>query len=331
MRKLASVRKILGTKDIENADNIQAYKLDGWWVVGKKGEFNVGDSVVYFEIDSWIPTELAPFLSKGKEPREYKGIKGERLRTIKLKGQISQGLIMPNTYNAEVGEDLTEQLGIIKWEPILNTHGNIKPKGNFPSFIPKTDEERVQNLVNILPTYREKYKNWNITEKLDGTSMTVYHNEGIVGICSRNLELKVEESNKYTDTVSELNLLEKLLKLNANIAIQGELIGPSIQANKYKLSKPEYRVYKIWDISNQCYIRWNLVEELCKLLNISTVSKLSFDYNFLDLDIDKMLEFAEGKSLLNITTEREGIVAQSIDDPNISFKVISNKFLLGEK
>ena len=331
MRKLASVRKILDIKDIENADNIQAYKVDGWWVVGKKGEFKVGDSVVYFEIDSWIPNELAPFLSKGKEPKEYKGIKGERLRTIKLKGQISQGLIMPNTYNAEVGEDLTEQLGIIKWEPILNTQGNIKPKGNFPSFIPKTDEERVQNLVNILPTYKEKYKNWNITEKLDGTSMTVYHNEGVVGICSRNLELKIEESNKYTDTVSELNLLEKLLKLNANIAIQGELIGPSIQANKYKLSKPEYRVYKIWDISNQCYIRWNLVEELCELLNIPTVSKLSIDYNFLDLDIDKMLEFAEDKSLLNITTEREGIVVQSIDDPNISFKVISNKFLLGEK
>ena len=331
MRKLASVRKILDIKDIENADNIQAYKVDGWWVVGKKGEFNVEDNVVYFEIDSWIPTELAPFLSKAKEPREYKGIKGERLRTIKLKGQISQGLIMPNTYNAEVGEDLTEQLGIIKWEPILNTHGNIKPKGNFPNFIPKTDEERVQNLVNILPTYKEKYKIWNITEKLDGTSMTVYHNEGVVGICSRNLELKIEESNKYTDTVNELNLLEKLLKLNANIAIQGELIGPSIQANKYKLSKPEYRVYKIWDISNQCYIRWNLVEELCELLNIPTVSKLSIDYNFLDLDIDKMLEFAEDKSLLNITTEREGIVVQSIDDPNISFKVISNKFLLGEK
>lgn len=331
MRKLASVRKILDIKDIENADNIQAYKVDGWWVVGKKGEFNVGDSVVYFEIDSWIPNKLASFLSKGKEPREYKGIKGEKLRTIKLKGQISQGLIMPNTCNAEVGEDLTEQLGIIKWEPVLNINGSIKPKGYFPSFIPKTDEERVQNLVNILPTYKEKYKNWNITEKLDGTSMTVYHNEGIVGICSRNLELKVEESNKYTDTVSELNLLEKLLKLNANIAIQGELIGPSIQANKYKLSKPEYRIYKIWDISNQCYIRWNLVEELCELLNIPTVSKLSFDYNFLDLDIDKMLEFAEGKSLLNIGTEREGIVAQSIDDPNISFKVISNKFLLGEK
>lgn len=331
MRKLASVRKILDIKNIPNADNIQAYKIDGWWVVGKKGEFNVGDNVVYFEIDSWIPTELAPFLSKGKEPREYKGIKGERLNTIKLKGQISQGLIMPNTTNADIGTDLTEELGITKWEPILNDNGNIKPKGTFPSFIPKTDEERVQNLVNILPTYREKYKNWNITEKLDGTSMTVYHNEGIVGICSRNLELKIEESNKYTDTVSELNLIEKLLELNANIAIQGELIGPSIQANKYKLSKPEYRVYKIWSINTQSYLSWNWVEELCELLNLPTVDKLGFDYNFLDLDIDGMLLAAEGKSLLNSSIEREGIVVQSIDDPNVSFKVISNRFLLGEK
>lgn len=329
MRKLASVRKILDIKNIPNADNIQAYKVDGWLVVGNKGEFSIGDSVVYFEIDSWIPHDLAPFLSRGKEPKEYNGIKGNRLRTIKLRGQISQGLIMPNTTNADIGTDLTEELGITKWEPILND--NIKPKGNFPHFIPKTDEERVQNLLDKLPLYREKYRNWNITEKLDGTSMTVYHNEGTTGLCSRNLELKAEESNKYTDTVNKLNLLEKLSDLNLNIALQGELIGPSIQANKYKLSSAEYRVYKIWDINNQSYLSWPLVEELCELLNLPTVDKLGFDYNFLDLDIDGMLLAAEGKSVLNSSTEREGIVVQSIDDPNISFKVISNKFLLGEK
>jgi len=113
-----------------------------------KDEFKVGDLCVYFEIDSWIPTELAPFLSKGKEPREYKGIKGERLRTVKLKGQISQGLVLPLSaadkefYGAD--EDVTEEFNIIKWEPPISAQLSGKLAGNFPSFIPKTDQERNQ-------------------------------------------------------------------------------------------------------------------------------------------------------------------------------------------
>ena len=94
-RQLATIRRIAEIKPIEGADVICSYRVDGWWVVGKKDEFKVNDLVVYFEIDSWIPHEIAPFLSKGKEPREYNGIKGERLKTIKLKGSLSQGLILP--------------------------------------------------------------------------------------------------------------------------------------------------------------------------------------------------------------------------------------------
>lgn len=93
-RKLASIQRIEEIRDIENADAIQAYRVLGWWVVDKKGAHKVGDLVVYCEIDSWIPHELVPFLSKGHEPREYNRVKGERLRSIRLRGQISQGLLL---------------------------------------------------------------------------------------------------------------------------------------------------------------------------------------------------------------------------------------------
>lgn len=124
-RKLATIRKIAAIEPIEGADAIEVAVVDGWKVVVKKGEFQVGSLAVYLEIDSWVPTELAPFLSKGKEPREYEGIKGERLRTVKLRGQLSQGLLLPlqtvyelpSTTNCDVlGDDVTEALGILKWE-----------------------------------------------------------------------------------------------------------------------------------------------------------------------------------------------------------------------
>ena len=93
-RKLASIRRITDIQPIKGADALVVATVDGWKVVVKKDEFKVGDLAVYIEIDSLVPHELAPFLSKGQEPREYNGVKGERLRTIKLRGQVSQGLLI---------------------------------------------------------------------------------------------------------------------------------------------------------------------------------------------------------------------------------------------
>ena len=164
-RKLASVRRIAEILVHPNADALDIAVVDGWKLVTAKANgFKAGDLVVYFEIDSWIPTEIAPFLSKGKEPRVFEGVKGERLRTIKLRGELSQGLIIPidETMRAEVstalsspaeyvtwepeeGFDLTEILGIKKYEKELPAQLAGQAKGTFPSFIPRTDEERIQN------------------------------------------------------------------------------------------------------------------------------------------------------------------------------------------
>ena len=147
-RKLAAIQRIEEVRDIEGADAIQAYRVLGWWVVDKKDAHKVGDIIVYFSIDSWIPTELAPFLSKGKEPRVYEDVLGEKLRTVKLRGVVSQGLILPThdvhlyleekygdadydnsgytIYGSaepirwfEAGTDLTDIIGVKKWEQCL--------------------------------------------------------------------------------------------------------------------------------------------------------------------------------------------------------------------
>ena len=127
MRKLASIQKILDIGPIPGADAIEVATINAWKVVVKKGEFDVGDLVIYMEVDSWVPSTLAPFLSKGKEPREYEGIKGERLRTVRLRGQVSQGLILPVHYadpglgivpfHYVEGQDVSQALGIVKYEP----------------------------------------------------------------------------------------------------------------------------------------------------------------------------------------------------------------------
>ena len=190
MRKLATIRKIDALNPIDGADAIECATVGGWKVVVKKGEYTVGDLAVYCEIDSWIPTELAAFLSKGKEPREFEGIKGERLRTVKLRGQLSQGLLLPlepTCANIESelieGLDVSLPLNIVKWEMSMNAQLAGMARGNFPSVIPKTDQERAQNLVQEIVGAIEAGMKFEITEKLEGSSMTCYLIDGEFGVC----------------------------------------------------------------------------------------------------------------------------------------------------
>lgn len=169
IRKLASIRKIENISDIPGADMISMATIDGWEVVVKKGDFKPGDHVIYLEIDSWVPTTVAPFLTKsGRVPREYNGVPGERLKTVRLRGQISQGLILnywnfPDVVNAfhktrlvnhwdNNDFDVTEILGIQKWEPEINANLSGRAKGNFPYFIPKTDAERCISEGTLIST-----------------------------------------------------------------------------------------------------------------------------------------------------------------------------------
>ena len=342
MRKLASIRKISAISPIEGADAIELAVVDGWKIVVKKSEFSIGDLAVYCEIDSWIPHELAPFLSRGQEPRVYGGVRGERLRSVRLRGQLSQGLLLPvevaknGPVTIEEGADVTDVLGIQKWEAVIPAQLSGSVKGNFPSFIRKTDQERCQNLLKEIFIDRPGSE-YEVTMKLDGSSCTIYHRDGEVGVCSRNLELKISEENNGNSLVSMLNkyhLAVGLTKIGRNIALQGEIMGPGIQGNREALKECELFIYDIFDIDTGKYLGAAERTDLLAALGahgsteIKQVPVLHASATLEDLgitSIDDLLDAAEGPSLVH--TIREGLVFKRTDG-QFSFKAISNKFLL---
>jgi RNA ligase (TIGR02306 family) len=342
-RKLATIRKISELRGIECADKIELAIVDGWQVVvAKDVEHKVGNKVVYCEIDSFLPIrDEFEFLRKSS----YKKMgdqEGFRLKTIKLRGQVSQGLILPisvlpvaqfaSAHDLPEGMDVTEMLGIVKYEPPIPAELAGKVKGGFPSFLHKTDEERVQNLVKEYGEwkYQSKHK-FYVTEKLDGSSATYYINNGEFGVCSRNLELLETEGNTFWKVARELDLENKMKSLGKNICFQGELIGEGIQGNPYKIKGQTVRFYTGFDIDKRERIPFVNFAVTLQDLSLDIVPVLNKEYGFmLPETVEDMLKYAEGKSVLNANTEREGVVVRSMDG-TISFKAISNKFLLEEK
>jgi RNA ligase (TIGR02306 family) len=347
VRKLASIRRIAEIKPIEGADKIVAYRVDGWWVVSQKDAFNVGDLVLYFEIDSFLNVRPEfEFLRKNSFKSTKNLGDGFRIKTIKLKGQISQGLILPITDFQEFlqtnqdgqklieflneGDNVTEILGIQKYEKPIPSCLQGTVKGNFPSFIRKTDQERYQNLSE-----KEKncYKNipFEVTVKMDGSSMTVYYKDGDFGVCSRNLDLKDDTENLYWKIAKELKLKEKLEKLQYNIALQMELCGPGIQGNPQKLDTHKVFIFDIYDINCQRYFspyeRYIILEKLNLLFNIVPILGINyFGENI--FDHEKIHMIADNTRYNNIPAE--GVVFKSMRG-RYSFKMISNVYLLKEK
>jgi len=338
MRKLATIRKIDALRPIPDADAIECAVVGGWTAVVKKGEFAAGDLAVYCEIDSWIPHVLAPFLSKGKEPRVFDGIQGERLRTMKLRGQLSQGLLLPLSTLTMVDSELFEgldvsfPLGIVKYEAPVPAQLAGEVKGMFPGWIQKTDQERVQNLTEEFDHWLREQHVWEVTEKLDGSSMTVYLRDGEFGVCSRNLELKPSETNSLWKVAVRNDLELKLRRANRNLALQGELIGEGIQGNPYKQKGQEFFLFDIYDIDTSKYFTPAERKAFVDEHDIKHVPVLAFGAELYDTlginSIDGILRFAEGKSVMGmIGCEREGVVFKS-KAMQCSFKAISNKFLL---
>lgn len=222
------------------------------------------------------------------------------------------------------GKDVTKLLGIVVWEPPAEFLA-ANAKGSFPYFIPKTDQERIQNLKNKYNDWYVESNTWEVTEKLHGSSMTVYFKDGEVGVCSRNLELKEDLDNTFWKTAYSSGAVEALKSLGKNMAVQGELIGPGINDNIYKLTDFKFYVFDIFDIDEQQYFvpshRKSVVEKL-QLLHVPVLYSEVLQQD----NIEDVLVYAEGKSQLNITTEREGLVFKKFDASE-SFKAISNRWL----
>lgn len=362
MRQLVTLREVAELIPIEGADFIELAQVDGWQCVVKKGDFCVGQRGLFFEIDSLIPTEdeRFKFLSKGQVRTHH------RIKSMKLRGSLSQGLLMPwatltaneaDRFGSE-DESLTDIFKVEKYEPSLPMGG--AQKGTFPTdIIPKTSQERVQNIHKEIEGLNSF--DFEITEKLDGTSCTMYHVmtaikppetiEGRVsamiefeprtGVCSRNWEMEQEDSSVYARVFQELDIHNKLRQLNRNIAIQGEIVGPGIQKNLYKLEATTFFVFDIYDVDKGCYLLPMERVALTCQLGLLHVPALNFYHAFggaieliqqgdegCALDLNTILAAADGKSQLNKNAKREGLVFKHHRDAELSFKAISNKFLL---
>ncbi|HBX51801.1 MAG: RNA ligase [Bacteroidetes bacterium RIFOXYA12_FULL_35_11] len=334
MRKLASIQRIKTLEPIENAEAIEKATVLGWQLVVKKNEFKPGDLCVYCEIDSLFPD---------KSEFEFLKPRGMRIRTIRLRGQISQGIcfpltILPAACGISEDADVTEILGITKYEPPIPACLAGKVKGKFPSFIPKTDEVRIQVLENILAIYKDEP--CYVTEKIDGSSVTYYMNEGVFGVCSRNLELLEDDENSLWKVARAYKIEEKLLTMEGNYALQGEIMGEGIQSNKLKLRGQHVFFFNVFDISKREYLSFSDFEKFIAEMDLKTVPVIEKDY-ILSNSIEELVKKSVRKSLIAPDVWAEGIVirplkeksdfskeAKDLFNGRVSFKVVNPEFLI---
>lgn len=370
MRKLATIQRVQALHEIKGADFIEICQINGWQCITKKGEVNVNDLVIYFEIDSFLPdNDYFSFLPK---KTTYEAKQGYRLKTIRLKKALSQGLVLPISHfknhlailtSMKEGDDVTEILDVIKYDTETQVYTGKpglkagKPRGSFPSFIPKTDQERIQNLTSYFETMKDE--EFEETLKLDGSSMTCYKIKkepsfwdkvkswfGLktpsyhFGVCSRNLELKRTASESQTfnnngkESVYDQSDFWTMAikadienKLPEGYAVQGELIGPKIQANHEKVSTLEYYVFDVFDINSGAYLLPFERREFCEKYNIPHVPVVSKSIKIFEkMNLAELLQHVEGESM-NPGTISEGRVYKHTSKP-ITFKAISNKYLL---
>ena len=346
-RQLATIQRIEGLAPIEGADNILRARVMGWDVVVKKNEFKAGDPCVFFEIDSVLPEGLA--WSEFMRPR------GFRVKTVKLRGVLSQGLALPldilthgtepeQIFVGDLGEgsDVTSFLGVTKYEPPTpgESKGPNRIRGNlmgaFPSQVPKTDETRIQSALACL--HELAGQEFYVTTKLDGTSATFFKNfDGELVVCSRNWAVKPDPPTVYYAMAEKYRLHE----LPIGYAVQGEICGPGIQKNRLGLKEPDLFVFNVYNANEGEYLGFNRWQNFCEIHGLKTVPVEAV----ITGEFAKTYEHTRGgwleaaKGLYAGTKNRkEGIVVRPLVETyseklrgRLSFKVINNDYLLKDE
>ena len=359
MRQLATIRTVASTRPIQGADRIEVAQVDGWECVVKKGEFEVGQHIVYVEVDSVMP-----------ERPEFEFLRDRkfRVRTIKLRGQVSQGLVLPlgilPTGNYKLGDDVTELLGVTKYDPQAQQEALLltkqpktpanpiakflmrfkwyrklfmkpKRKGGFPDWIVKTDETRIQNLTTLFDIESKKGTQFSVTEKVDGQSATYFlqkvsRRKYEFGVCSRNIRLGTPDNSSYWTIARKYdieNVLKKLIGEYQTIVLQGEICGDGIQGNKYHISEYDLFAFNLIYPDHKCTTAE--IKEILAPFGIKSVPIVE-EGKVLPETIAELVEYSKGKSVVRKEQKREGVVMRNVQN-NISFKVINPDFLLAEK
>lgn len=339
MRELVKIVTIDSIEPIPGADKIEAAKVGGWTVVVQKGLYEPGDRAVYFEIDSCLPLSDSRFEHlRARGVKEHEGKEFHRLKTIKLRGVVSQGMLMPLgefagewLVDALDVEDLSSQLGIFKYDDIDPvTTRNASAIGSFPSHVVrKTDSERIQNLSAAWQDILA-HDSWDATEKVDGSSLTVARVGTEIKVCSRNWEVSKNEGvygamyQKYRDIFDALK---------DGWAIQAEIAGPGIQSNRLGLT--EQRIF-IFNVTNHGSYIPRYSPALDGLPQDLFVPLLDLR---LPATIEEAIDQVDGlTSVVSPGRLAEGVVWQATNGKPMTvlgdranFKVISNKYLLKEK
>jgi len=335
MRRLVSIQKVEEVAPITGADSIEKVRILGWWVVVKKeSQFKPGDLCVFFEVDSLLPDyPQYSFLGRGQKLKESivgdgDVIKGWRLKTVKLRNQISQGLVLPLTdfptlLFMKIGQDITDILQVNKYDPPLPACLSGEALGYLPGFIPKTDEDRIQGMPEILEKYRGQ--RFYRTTKLDGSSSTCFKYENELGICGRTINFKESDKNSFWRIANRYNLKDKLPN---GYAIQSECAGEGVQGNRHILKGQNLYIFYVYDIAKNQYLKLEDMLLFAKDLGMKTVPVM--DDNFiLDHTMDELMALADGPCPYNPSVLREGIVYRLYDSTEkITFKTISNEYLL---
>lgn len=344
-RSLATIAEVSELVPIVGAERIVLARFVDreWEVIVGKDIVSVGTKGVYFEPDSFLP-ERAEYEELRKScfrtSCDYKT--GFYVRTIRMRGVYSQGYFkelsaLPQAdafADLELHTDVTQELGVIQWP---NTMDDLDGSGNsrrqFPSYIPKTSLKRVENVKKLYKAAVEAGQKFMVTEKLDGTSCTVFIDaSGEYHVCSRNFDT-TGSADIYNQVAKYSGLEEKLRSFNRPIVLQGEIIGPKVQKNNYALARPELFVFNVWDLAT--LERLDLAQSAAQL-GLQTVPILAKDYQ-LPSGVGSLRSMAEDSASLlnNGKSLKEGLVVTAWPlEPgqvDLSFKVISRKYLAKEK
>lgn len=343
MRKLASIQRVYAVEPIEGADRIEMAKVLGWQCVVNKGSFAPMDLGVYFEIDSFLPIRPEFEFLRGTSYRSSDLMgEGFKLRSMKFRGQISQGLLLPlSTFqeipsNVQVGQDVSELLGVRKWEieERATTGGNVI--GGLPYDVPHTDETRVQAEPELIQAFAglEYY----ISTKMDRSSHSICVDEDAFHVTGHNYEYKDDDSSAFYRLVNERKYkaaLERFAKISGDqtVTVQGEFCAPGIQQNRLRLSRPEWYVFTIRE--NGKRVGLERMKEICRAcgFNMVPIEEVGTDLPSKYPTVEALLERADGeypnggKKEGIVVRTTEPVYSEIIGGP-LSMKVVSNKYLL---
>ncbi len=334
--KVATIEEIADVIPHPNADALELAKIKGWQVCIKKGEFKKGDLCIYICVDSVL---------EDKSVYEFLRNKNFRIRTVKLRGQISQGIAFPMsmfkslghdtvvfTEPNVVGSDVSHYVYAKHYEKPLSAQLSGQVYGLMPSYLRKTDEDNIKNNPEILQELAGK--SYYITMKVDGSSGTYFYKDDVgFGVCSRNYQLKDDDKNSFWQIARKYDLENKLKSSGRNLAIQGEVYGPGIQGNLLGVKEIEFRAFNLFDIDNHKYLDWKELQEFCFNNHIPIVDTINTGQSF-NKTLSELQEFANNLKYNNGNLA-EGIVVRPTEETysatlkgRLTGKIISEQFEL---